>query len=72
MLAWADALAAAGRLDEARTVAARLREFGVARADDYFGECLSPASAALAYQCERPERALPWRSFVQGVPAATQ
>ncbi len=72
MLAWADALAAAGRLDEARTVAARLREFGVQRAEDYFGECLTPASAAQAYQCEPPERVLTWRAFVQPAASATQ
>ncbi|GAB4041900.1 MAG: hypothetical protein Fur0014_13540 [Rubrivivax sp.] len=61
MLAWADALAAAGRLDEARWVAARLREFGTARAADYFDPCLTPASAAAAYQCEPPGQAVPWR-----------
>lgn len=72
MLAWADALAAAGRLDEARTVAERLREFGVARAEDYFGECLSPASAAQAYQCEPPARVLPWWVFAQPAASATQ
>jgi hypothetical protein len=63
MVAWADALAAAGRLDEARWVAARLREFGTARAADYFDACLTPASAAAGYQCEPPARPVPWRAL---------
>ena len=72
MVAWADALATAGRTEEARTVAARLREFGTARAEDYFGECAVPASAATAYQCRPPARALAWREFAQPAGSATQ
>lgn len=72
MRAWADALAAAGRLDEARTVAARLREFGVSRAEDYFDACLQPASAALAYQCQPPARVPTWRELAQPPASATQ
>jgi hypothetical protein len=71
MVAWADALAAAGRLDEARHVAARLREFGAARAEDYFAPCAEAASAAHAYQCQAPSAALDWRALAQE-PAATQ
>lgn len=72
MVAWADALAAAGRTEEARTVAARLREFGASRAEDYFNECTVPASAATAYQCRPPARALAWREFAQPAGSATQ
>ena len=45
MVAWADALAAAGEVEAARHVAARLREFGPARAGDYFEVCADAASA---------------------------
>ena len=45
MTAWADALAQSGRVDEARWVAARLREFGPARAEAFFARCGVGASA---------------------------
>jgi O-antigen ligase len=61
MRAWAEALAAAGRLDEARTVAARLREFGPQRAEDFFAPCATPASAAAAWACQPPEHPIDWR-----------
>lgn len=63
MRAWAEALAAAGRVDEARWVAARLREFGPARAADFFAPCADPASAAAAWQCQAPGAALDWRAL---------
>jgi hypothetical protein len=66
MVAWADALAAAGQTEAARHVAARLREFGPARAADYFEDCATPASAAAAYQClpaPAGEKALGWREL---------
>ena len=68
MVAWADALAAAGQTDAARHVAARLREFGPARAGDYFEECGTPASAAQAYQCQPMPPAgqpLGWRQLAE-------
>jgi hypothetical protein len=63
MRAWAEALAAAGRIDEARWVAARLREFGPARAADFFAPCADPASAAEAWQCQVPATAPNWRAL---------
>jgi len=66
--AWARALAASGRDDEARHVTARLREFS-ARSDagadffaDFFADCAKPASAA-AFQCNEPQRAWGWREL---------
>lgn len=61
MRAWAEAQAAAGRLDEARHVAARLREFGAQRAEDLFASCATPASAAAAWACQPPEHQIDWR-----------
>jgi hypothetical protein len=61
--AWAEALAAAGRLDEARWVAARLREFGPDRAPDFFAPCAEPASAAAAWACQPSAQALDWRAL---------
>jgi hypothetical protein len=61
MQAWAEALAAAGRLDEARTVVARLREFGPQRAEEFFAPCAEPASAAAAWACQPPTHPLNWR-----------
>jgi hypothetical protein len=56
MTAWAQALADAGRLDEARHVAARLREFErrLAPGDTFFAPCADAASAAQAFQCTPP------------------
>ncbi len=69
MVAWADALAAAGEVEAARHVAARLREFGPARAGDYFEACAEAASAAASYQCQAPEQALDWRVLAVQSPA---
>ncbi|RVT52652.1 PglL family O-oligosaccharyltransferase [Rubrivivax albus] len=62
MRAWAEALAREGRLDEARWVAARLHEFGPARAGDFFAPCADPASAPGAWVCGPPP-ALNWRAL---------
>jgi O-antigen ligase len=65
MIAWADALAAAGQADKARHLAQRLREFRNPAADGYFDACESPAAdAALPYQCEPPQRLPSWREFI--------
>lgn len=69
MVAWADALAASGEVEAARHVAARLREFGLARAGDYFEACATPASAAESYQCQAPAQALDWRVLAVQSPA---
>ncbi|MBN8510167.1 MAG: O-antigen ligase C-terminal domain-containing protein [Burkholderiales bacterium] len=66
MLAWARALAAAGRLDEARYLAARLREFRNPAADAFFAPCgATPRPEPLPWQCEPPAEPVPWRNFVR-------
>ena len=71
MIAWSQALAAQGRLDEARHLAARLREFRKADAEDYFEPCsdaaAAPAAASAAnapFQCQPPTRTPGWREYM--------
>jgi O-antigen ligase len=67
MMAWARQLAAQGRLDEARHIAERLREFRKIDAEDFFQACPAAASApgmGLPFQCEQPQHVLPWRAFL--------
>ncbi|MCG3190599.1 MAG: hypothetical protein LKCHEGNO_03349 [Burkholderiaceae bacterium] len=63
MIAWAQALAAEGELDKARWLAARIREFRNPGADEFFAPCAQPAAAASAFQCQPPQRVVPWREF---------
>ena len=66
MLAWAKALAAHGEIDEARWVAARLREFRNPGSDDFFAPCKdAPEPAKLPFQCETPQRLRDWRDLVR-------
>jgi O-antigen ligase len=46
MIAWANALAESGQFDRARYVAARLREFHKAEADEFFAPCNAIGGAA--------------------------
>ncbi len=71
MMAWAQALAAQGRLDHARHLAARLREFDKADATTFFEACpqaASPAETAAAasgpFQCALPARQPGWQQFL--------
>jgi O-antigen ligase len=67
MIAWSRSLAAQGRLDEARHLAARLREFRKADADEFFAACDKPASTAgepPPFQCQLPSRTVPWKDFL--------
>jgi hypothetical protein len=75
MLAWAKELARQGRVDEARYLAERLREFRNPGAKAFFEECeaapdavAAPAAAAAAasapFQCQPPSAELGWRSFL--------
>ncbi len=70
MMAWSRALAADGQIDQARTIAQRLREFRNPQAEEYFEVCeAAPASAAngaseAAFQCAPPARAPGWREFL--------
>jgi hypothetical protein len=65
MIAWAEWLDAQGRHDEARHLAARLREFGKPDAEEFFAPCEDAASTAAAFQCQAPERVLHWREFLR-------
>ncbi len=66
MLAWARALAAAGRLDEARHLAGRLREFRNPAAAEFFAPCdAQPPPEPLPWQCQAPAQPVPWRNFVR-------
>jgi len=65
MIAWAQALAAEGELDKARWLAARIREFRNPGADEFFAPCGNAATAAAAFQCQPPQRVVPWREFTR-------
>lgn len=67
MMAWARGLAANGHLDEARWVAARLRDFRNADATDFFAPCVDGTTAAadLPFQCQPPQRVHDWRRLAR-------
>ena len=67
MMAWAQGLAANGHPDEARWVAARLRDFRNADAADFFAPCVAGTTAAadLPFQCQAPQRVHDWRSLAR-------
>jgi len=69
MMAWSRALAEQGRLDEARHLAARLREFRKPEAEAFFSVCEEAASVAEAgasapFQCDPPARRLSWQEVL--------
>ena len=66
MMAWAKALNEAGKVDEARFVAQRLKEFRNAQAAEFFQPCEAPGAAeatGLPFQCTAPTRAFGYRDF---------
>lgn len=65
MIAWSRQLAEAGHLDEARWVAARLRDFRNADAAEFFAACDTAAAADLPFQCQAPQRAHHWRDLAR-------
>lgn len=68
MMTWSRDLAARGRIDEARYLAARLREFRKADAAEFFKDCPTapqPPAPGLPFQCELPQRTLGWRAFLR-------
>jgi O-antigen ligase len=79
MVAWARHLADTGRIDQARWLAQRIREFRNADADEFFSACkaatppASPSSAAgpeatdaaSKFQCQEPVAPHDWREFTQ-------
>ena len=67
MMAWAKSLAERGEADAARHIAARLREFDKADAEDFFDACPDAAgapAAGLPFQCEVPAKMLSWQDFM--------
>lgn len=65
MIAWAQALAAEGQSDKARWLVARIREFRNPGADEFFAPCRQPDPPASAFQCQAPQRTVPWRQFTR-------
>ena len=67
MLAWSRQLADTGRLDEARWVAQRLRDFRNADAAEFFAPCDDKAAspANLPFQCQPPLTAHAWRDLAR-------
>ena len=72
MMSWASALEAHGETDKARYVAARLKEFHNASADEFFAPCNaakvaattpSTDAGALPFQCLAPSRPLRFEDF---------
>ncbi len=63
MMAWAKALSANGRGDQASHLAARLKEFHNEQSEALFAACAT-ASAPAPYQCHAPVRAYNWREFM--------
>jgi O-antigen ligase len=66
MMAWANALAESGQLDRARYVAARLREFRKADAEEFFAPC----NTALALQAPGAPASAPAAAHGASAPAA--
>ena len=68
MMAWTEAWAAAGDLDRARHLAARLREFHNPASREWFAPCAPQAKPApgqpLPLQCAPPRQAYGWRDFL--------
>jgi O-antigen ligase len=67
MMAWARGLAANGHLDEARWVAARLRDFRNADAAEFFAPCVDGAAAPAdqPFQCQPPQQVHDWRRLAR-------
>ena len=73
MMAWAQDLASRSQTDQARWLAARLREFGNRDAEAFFEPCAAGGSGF--FQCQPPAAAHSWRDLLAGAvgqPAAPQ
>lgn len=66
MTAWADALADAGQVDQARYLAARIREFRNPATAEYFAPCQPPSTSVAdqPYQCQPATRTWRWQDFL--------
>ena len=65
MVAWAQSLADAGAIDQARWLAQRLREFHNPDADGFFALCKNLSQSAADFQCQPPLRVHAWREFLK-------
>ena len=64
MQAWANALNEAGKVDEARFVAQRLKEFKNAASAEFFAPCTETAPAVTPpFQCQPPQQAFRFEDF---------
>ncbi len=64
MMAWARHLADTDRVDLARWLVLRLREFRNADADEFLAVC-QQASSASSFQCQPPQARHDWREFLR-------
>ncbi len=64
MIAWAKALNEAGKTEEARFVAQRLKEFRNAQAEEFFKPCAETVPVEpLPFQCQAPQRSFRFEDF---------
>ena len=65
MIAWAKALEERGESEQARYLAARLKEFRNHQTEEFFAPCRpgAPASEALPFQCQAPTRSFRFEDF---------
>ena len=64
MQAWAKALNEAGKVDQARFVAQRLKEFRNTASDEFFAPCTDTAPPVpLPFQCQAPQQAFRFEDF---------
>ncbi len=63
LFVWSNLLQDQGQTDKARFLAARMREFNLVGARDWFDVCNDPAVTAKPFQCLPPEHPVSWRDF---------
>ena len=63
LYAWSNLLQLQGQTDKARYLAARMREFKLAGAMQWFEVCNDPAVTTKPFQCLPPEHPVTWRDF---------
>ena len=63
LFVWSNLLQDQGQTDKARFLAARMREFNLVGARDWFDVCNDPAVAIKPFQCLPPEHPVSWRDF---------
>jgi len=63
LYAWSNLLQVQGQTDKARYLAARMREFKLPGAMQWFDVCSDPAVTVKPFQCLPPEHPVTWRDF---------